>query len=85
MSKNKQKIQCYKFKRQFGICYTCGSFEHKNAQCPVREILKYMKSRKNAFNNKREFMYYQEQFYQRPYAGSQSHSMMLDAYGQCSK
>merc|ERR1711936_1047541 len=71
LSKNKQKIQAYKFKQKFGTCYTCGSFEHKNAQCPVRKILKNLKSSKNESygNMPKEEVY--------GIYGSQFHSMML--------
>ena len=57
LSKNKQKIHCYKKKRQKGTCFTCNSSEHQIAQCPIKNVLKTLKTSRSTFRNKE--VYYQ--------------------------
>ena len=44
LSKNKKKIQQFKIKVKTGSCFECNSTGHKLAQCPIRAILKMLKS-----------------------------------------
>ena len=65
LSKNKQKIQFYKKKRLKGTCFTCSSSEHQIAQCPIKKILKALKSNKSSLSKKEELKN-QKVFYQTP-------------------
>ena len=44
LSKKKKKIQQFKIKRKTGSCFECNSTDHQLAQCPIRAIVKMLKS-----------------------------------------